>query len=237
MFARLLRVVLAQRCWLCSAKVTGELALCDQCRDGLPVNAIACPGCAEPMPEPGLCGHCLLASPPFDAACVPYVYRQPCRSWVGRFKYGGQLACIGLLGPLFADGLSASAVERPDILLPVPLHPARLRWRGFNQSQLLAQAASRRFNILTRDDVLARVVNTQPQMALKWEERQRNLRGAFAVLRPELVADREVALVDDVMTTGATVAELAKVLKRAGARRVLVWAFARTPDASGAGVA
>jgi ComF family protein len=116
---------------------------------------------------------------------------------------------------------------RPDLILPVPLHPARERERGFNQSLLLARRLGRAWNLPVRADVLARTIATPPQAELDAQARRANVRGAFAVRRPELVAARHVIVVDDVFTTGSTVTACAQILRRGGARTVGVLTVAR----------
>nr|WP_265583829.1 phosphoribosyltransferase family protein [Chitinimonas koreensis] len=139
------------------------------------------------------------------------------------FKYGHDLA---LAHPL-ADGLAraAATAERPELLVAMPLHPARLRERGFNQSQLLAQRLATALGLPLDRHAVRRIKDTPPQASLPWDERRRSIRGAFAVA--DGLAGRHVALVDDVMTTGASLDELARSLLAAGAVRVDCWVAAR----------
>ena len=141
---------------------------------------------------------------------------------IGRFKYGGALHYGALLGRLLGECCRG---RHPDGIVPVPLHPARLAERGFNQATELARQVSRRLDAPVLDDVCRRTVSTPPQAGLPAHERQRNLRGAFAASPG--VAGRRLAVVDDVLTTGSTVEALTLELLRAGAARVEVWAVAR----------
>jgi ComF family protein len=148
------------------------------------------------------------------------------RKAIQLFKYEGKVALAGPLGSLMLT--AGGAVPEADVVMPVPLHPARLREREFNQALLLADAISRRVRLPLSYTNLVRLRETPAQTNLSRAARQRNLRRAFAVLRPDEVAARRVLLIDDVYTTGTTVNECAKVLRKAGAADVYVWTLART---------
>lgn len=170
------------------------------------------------------CGACLRHPPRFDAALCPFHYAYPVDHMVRALKYHGGLAYARILGELLA---ARARVESPlpELLLPVPLADARFRERGYNQAIELGVQLERLLGIELRADVLERTRETSEQAGLARRERRRNIRGAFALLRP--IRARHVALIDDVMTTGSTVNELAKVLKAGGVKRVDVWAIAR----------
>jgi ComF family protein len=168
----------------------------------------------------------LKETPAFDATVAVWSYQWPIDRLIPAWKYRNELT---LTRPL-ADGLAHCATllaDLPDCLLPVPLHPARQRERGFNQSLELANNLARALGVRIEAGLVARIKQTPPQASLPWDERKRAIRNAFSV-RGE-VGGRHIALVDDVMTTGASLHELAKVLKAAGARRVDCWVLARTP--------
>lgn len=148
---------------------------------------------------------------------------------IGRFKYAGALHFGALLGRLLA---AACGGRRPDGLVPVPLHPARLAQRGFNQARELAQPVARAGGLPVLDDACRRVAATPAQAGLTAAQRRRNLRGAFAVTAD--LAGLRLAIVDDVLTTGSTAGALARELLRAGAASVEVWAVARGGTAQGA---
>jgi ComF family protein len=146
---------------------------------------------------------------------------------VSGLKFNGRLADGRLLAALLGEHLEAAKVPLPDLLIPVPLHRERLRERGFNQALELARPLGRRFDIPLDLHSIRRQRETAPQSGLERKARRRNLKGAFILTR-ELEA-KHVALVDDVVTTGSTVSELARMLKRGGVQRVDIWALARTP--------
>ena len=178
------------------------------------------------MPESATCGQCLSEPPAFDASVAAFEYRFPLDRLVQRFKFGGDLAAGRWLGKELARATGGR--ERPELLVAPPLSRARLRGRGFNQAIELARvvAAAHGFRLDAR--AVERVRDTVAQAGLGRRERRANLREVFAVPRP--CPGAHVAIVDDVMTTGATVEAVARALKRAGARRVSAWVVARTPE-------
>jgi len=194
----------------------------------LPANETACSRCAAPLS--GItggeitCGRCLQRAPRFDLAFVPYRYAYPLDQLIRAFKYRGVLAYGRVLGSLLADQLAARASPRPDLIVPVPLHPSRHRERGFNQATELARPISRRLDIPFDARLCKRVRATADQTELDARSRRSNVRGAFEV---EGKLALHVAVLDDVLTTGSTASEIARVLKRAGVRTVEIWAVAR----------
>jgi ComF family protein len=211
---------LPQHCALCSAR-SGTDEVCRACDRAMPRPGLACPCCALPTSQGEICGHCLRHPPPFEATRVAFNYAFPLDRLVQRMKYGGQLACIDYL----ADPLAAAVTCWPDMLLAVPLAPARQRMRGFNQSHELATRVARRHRVPIGGG-LVRARDTPPQATLPWAQRVRNVRGAFRA--DASVTGLRVAIVDDVMTTGATLAAAATAVRRAGARSVEAWVVART---------
>jgi ComF family protein len=221
------RFILPHHCLLCGAAGADGLDLCRDCARELPRNRICCARCALPLPEPAaLCGQCQRRLPPWDAAWVPFRYAWPLDRLESRFKFSANLACGRVLSSLWLREPSPAAL--PDGVVPVPLHPGRLRERGYNQALELARPLAKRLGLTVRLDGLLRQRPTAAQTELGALQRRRNVRGSFAA--GEAIAwPAHVALLDDVMTTGATLAECARVLKRAGVRRVDVWALARAP--------
>lgn len=215
-------------CSLCLAPGSGELDLCEACALDLPRIHQACKRCALPLPSGGvtLCGNCQHQPPYYDAAVAPLRYTFPVNRLIQRFKFQGQLSNSRLLGHLMADSVAQQRAELPDVLLPVPLHQQRLQARGFNQSLVLARYLSRRFNLPIDAHSVIRVKPTSPQMELPLKARKENIRSAFKVRQTFSV--RHVAVVDDVVTTGSTVNELARVLRRVGVQRIQIWSCART---------
>lgn len=216
-------------CLLCGAPGHEGMDLCGPCAAELPRPSGPCPRCGLPLMGDAshLCGHCLSHPPAFDRTWAALTYVWPVDDLVGRFKFQGRLNQGRLLGELMARELGPR-VTRPDCVIPVPLHAHRLRKRGFNQAVELARPLSRALNCPLEILAVRRVRATPPQQTLSAKHRQRNLRGAFHVA--EGFAPAHVALVDDVMTTGSTLDELAGVLKTRGVQRVDVWVLARVPD-------
>jgi ComF family protein len=177
---------------------------------------------AYPVPE---CGQCQQVERPWADLWVPFVYAWPLDGLETRFKFSGSLVAGRVLAECWLD--TGQPPTTPELLLPVPLHTSRLRARGYNQAIELARVLSRRLGIPMRHDVLVRRIRTQAQTELDATTRAHNVRGAFVVRHAP--TQRHVALVDDVMTTGATLGECARVLLDAGVERVDVWALARTP--------
>jgi len=231
LFVSATRLVLPPRCVLCGVEA-GTSELCASCMALLDENLVACARCAQPLPQAApLCGACLRKQPPFDAAFAGYVYQEPFAHLVQRLKFNQSLACARALGPRWATSLRVrrAADERalPQALIPIPLHTSRLRQRGYNQALELARELTATWSIPVLAEGLMRTRATAPQPGLDLDERRRNLRGAFAVGSAAL--PKRVALVDDVMTTGATLAEATKILKRAGVAWVELWVLARRP--------
>jgi ComF family protein len=231
------RLVLPAHCLLCAQDGAGERDLCAGCARDLVRNGCCCPRCAVPLPVPApLCGECLRSAPPFAAAFAPFVYGHPLDLLVAKLKFGSSLAAGRVLSELWLDAISAHAPARPDLLVPVPLHASRLRERGYNQALELARPLARALRIPLAETLLARAKPTAAQTNLDAKTRRRNLRGAFrfdAASAAAAANGTHVALIDDVMTTGATLRECARVLKHAGVARVDVWALARAPSPRG----
>ena len=230
---------------------------CAACDTGLPIDTTrrvcaSCLAAVEP-PRPPLClvcgaplyagdeeercGHCRAAPPAFDSARAITRYRSGAAdsgtdgssavaALLRRHKYGLDQS-LGRALAEYLDAAPALEAGAYDVVIPVPLHRSRLRWRGFNQAALLGAALARRLHCSLDVATLSRVRSTAPQTARDRAQRTRNVRNAFAVRRPSRVAGQRVLLVDDVMTTGATADECARVLRAAGARRIDVLTLAR----------
>ena len=178
-----------------------------------------------------ICGRCLRHPPAFDAALVAVDYAHPWDGLVTRFKFHAALDLADAFAERLLEAATRSATGPPGLLLPAPLSAERLRERGYNQAWELARRLARRLQVPAAADLLLRVRHTPQQMGLPLSERAANVHNAFAVepRRRHELHGREVTLVDDVLTTGATAEEMARVLRDAGAARVQVWALARTP--------
>lgn len=218
-----------QCCELCDAEQAD--VVCRACAQHLPSidAASVCPGCAQP--SAGRCGACLAHPPPYSAVMACFDYRFPLDRLVQSFKFSANLGLVQFFTDAMVravqlrTGRSDSGNMRDALLVPVPLAPKRIAERGFNQSALLATAVGRALDIPVVHDRLRRVRETPPQSGLDGAARRRNLRGAFAY--KEALHGERVILVDDVMTTGTTVAEAAEVLLASGAKDVSVLVVAR----------
>jgi len=224
---QLQRFVLPWRCLLCGAAGDHDIDLCVDCAAELPRNRSCCARCALPLATAALmCGECQRRAPPWSAAWAPFRYGWPLDRLESRYKFGADLAAGRVLSTLWQR--EPCPIDLPQLLLTVPLHHSRLRQRGYNQALELARPLVRELGVPLRHDVLQRLRRTDAQTELDAIGRRRNVRGAFA-MRPGIELPAHIAILDDVMTTGATLAECARVLKRSGVRRVDVWALARAP--------
>jgi ComF family protein len=211
-------------CWERIERISGSC--CRLC--GLPFSEFASIRADRRPVGRSLCGRCRRRVPAFSYARSAARYGEVTREALHAFKFGGRRALAAPLGDLLAEmGTPRLPIGDPDLLVPVPLHPRRERERGFNQSLLLARRLGHTWRLPVRADVLERTVATAPQTELTREARRTNVRGAFALRRPELVAGRHVIVVDDVFTTGSTVSACALCLKRGGASAVGVLTVAR----------
>jgi ComF family protein len=220
-----LDVLGASDCLLCLEPVRQGI-VCNNCERLLAFRGLRCLRCAGPIGVPGTCGRCLRRPPGFDLAVTAFDYRFPIDHLVHRFKFGSDPVAGAFLGDALAR--EAALAERPALLVPSPMSAHRLRERGFNPAAELARRVGRRLRLPVDARAVAKVRHTAPQAGLGQAERQQNLRGAF-VAGPE-VEGLPVAIVDDVMTTGATLATIAGALREAGATRVSGWVVARTPE-------
>jgi ComF family protein len=218
-------VALGNDCLLCGAGCHAPL-ICAACEGALPRLGAACDRCAVPLPQAGTCGECLRHRPAFDEVVATFEYRFPVDRLVQRFKFSADLAAGHWLAMQLLARVGDQA--RPDWIVAPPLAAQRLRRRGFNQALEIAKTMGRRLGVPVALRGLRKLRDTDPQPGLSRRERRANLRGAFGC--DLALSDAHVALVDDVVTTGATADAVARALKAAGAARVSVWAVARTPD-------
>ena len=211
---------MARICRDCSTRFAPAVTRCQRCALRLPAG----------MP---LCGACLREPPPFEHTICAADYGFPWDRLVGSFKFNGRAELAATLARHITAAVLDRALPRPDIVVPVPLSPARLAERGYNQAWELARRVARSLGLPAHADLLLRPVDTPHQAELTRAQRLVNLRAAFMVdtRQRALLAGRRIALVDDVLTTGATAREAARTLLRAGAGAVDVWVLARTPDA------
>ncbi|MCW8195007.1 ComF family protein [Proteobacteria bacterium 005FR1] len=222
-----LDLLLPRRCLLCD-EASSKQMLCAPCRADLPWLANACTRCALPLQdEAEICGRCLGKPPAFDACFAAFHYASPVDRLIGQFKNQRRLSAGKILSRLLLSILAERRARMPDVIAPVPLHWRRQIARGFNQAAFVAGYLARELNV-PLVDLARRSQATPKQQQLDRKQRLRNLRDAFSITAD--VTGRRIALLDDVVTTGATAQALSLALKRAGAARVEVWAIARTPE-------
>lgn len=222
-----------QHCLLCDEAADGSTPICMACETDLPWLGDHCECCALPLPAAGLtCGQCLNQPPAFERVIAPWTYSFPVDSLITRFKHSAKWPFGHLLAELLTQALQHrfdDDLPRPELLVPVPLGNRRLRQRGFNQAAMLARWISASLDIPCDERLLLRTQDTDAQQDLNAEARKKNLRNAFALTPKTSLKGRHLALVDDVLTTGATAQALARLLMDAGAARVDVYCLARTP--------
>lgn len=233
----LLNLLFPEDCLACSAPIARhqECGVCDACWDkalALRIVPPRCACCGLPLlnfegAEEYLCGECMLRPPPFSGARAFGFYTGELGTIIKELKFGGRKKLGELLGPLLVSVFFESwGREDFDFIVPVPLHAKRRRQRGYNQAEVLARVLSRRL-ALPFHSFLKRIRPTLPQVGLSHSQRMENVRNAFRCVAPGAVEKKRILLVDDVMTTGATVASAAKALLEAGALRVSVLTVAR----------
>jgi len=216
------QILPAQPCLQCG-DASPHGSWCEACDAALPyLNQSLCPVCALPTWEGAVCGHCLREPPHFTRTVAAFAYTFPMAQLLQAYKFGEQIK----LAPILAERLAQHIEVLPDCIVPMPLHPLRLRERGFNQSLLLARELGKRLKVPVLPDACQRIRNTAPQSTLALLARGRNMRKAFSC--SAAVAGIHIAVVDDVMTSGASLNELAHALLRAGASEVSNWVVART---------
>lgn len=220
-------------CLLCHSPAPRHQTLCDGCLSDLPWNTHACERCALPLPpELLLCGECRPRPPPQQSAIAPLRYVFPVDSLVAGLKYHRQLAHTPLLSQILLEAIRATDRPLPQLVIPVPLHTRRLAERGYNQSLELARPVARALGLPLETRLVKRERHTLAQRTLDARTRQRNLEKAFTLDTARLKRlghPAHVALVDDVLTTGATVGVIASLLQRHGVTDIDVWCVARTP--------
>lgn len=221
---RLMEFLLPQSCLLCASQAR-SLGICDHCLRDMPWHLDnLCPQCALPSPGNQLCGQCLQSPPAFDSTRCLFQYQFPFSVVLQQYKYGQLLPLARTMGHLLANHVKH--LPPPDCIIPMPLHPQRIKERSFNQSVEIAKVISKQLLITANLHACKRIKPTPPQANLPYKQRIKNMKGAF-----ECAADlqgKHVVLLDDVMTTGASLNALAKTVKDAGASHVECWVIART---------
>ena len=225
--------LLPRHCVMCGLS-SGPENLCRPCAAELPRIGHGCLQCGLPLLNHAdrFCGHCLCKTPPWTWAVAALVYRFPVDQLVCRFKFGRNLACGQILSRELILAVEEKCKKLPACILPVPLHHSRHFSRTFNQADLLARQTGKALGIPVYSSILRRYRRTRAHSGLDAAQRKSNIKGAFECAIParKKAAFSHVALLDDVMTTGATLTECTRVLKKAGAGRVSVWVAARAPE-------
>ena len=237
--AKLLSNLFPSRCILCNQTVkrpvvNEDIELCASCYKTQPFNAICCVRCALPLTEEvsdnTLCGRCIRKLPNYDYAYSVFRYENDIIRLVHQLKFSEKIIYARSIGELLLSAFNSKKLfkaEMPDCLLPVPLHSSRLRRRGFNQSIEIARVIAKRFDIPLEYKAVIRQRSTSAQTGLSAQQRRKNIKGAFSVIGE--INYKHVLIIDDVMTTGSTVNELARVLKKNKVERVSVLSIARAP--------
>ena len=212
-------------CALCNQYHRGRLAVCAECLELLTPIGPACYHCALPLPDDDflVCGHCCKKKPYFHHVIAAYRFEEPLRTLLHEFKYHDGLYLSSFLATLILNAIPTDAAKT-QCLIPVPMHPKRLRQRGFNHAAELAKQLGRALKLPYKLSQCKKIINTVPQVSLNERQRQQNLRNAFLA---EPLPYQHVTLIDDLLTTGSTANELAKILKKQGVARVDVWCCAR----------
>ena len=234
LLGQLLSRVAVQDCYFCG--IASATPLCAPCNAALPrLSEMRCPSCALPSFQSALCGRCLSEKPHYDATVAALAYAYPLDAAIQAFKYQGKLGLARTFAALMGQALAAreaqqreqeAPFEKVDLVIATPLAAARLAERGYNQAHELARLLARQRRLKLEGEAVTRHKHAAPQAELPWKERAKNIRGAYAAARR--FDGLSIAVVDDVMTTGSTLNELAKTLKKAGAVRVTNWVLART---------
>lgn len=225
-----LAFLLKSHCFLCATNHTQKYGLCQACIADLAWSPDkCCPQCG--LNASGeICGRCLSAPPSFDITRAVFLYAYPVDTMIHRYKYGGTLSLSHAFGQLMHDKIQATTpLTPPDLIIPMPMHPTRLKERGFNQAleiaKVLHQSFGQKHGAKLDYKCVLRQTLTPPQASLPLKARVKNIKGAFKVKHP--LNGKRIAIVDDVMTSGASLNELAKTLKQAGATHVECWVIAR----------
>lgn len=219
------RLRLPSICTLCNQYHHEHLAVCAKCYHHIPLVGPACYHCALPLPDGDflICGHCCKKKPFVDQAIAAYRFEEPLRTLLHEFKYHEGLYLCSFLATLILNAIPPAA-HNTQCLIPVPMHPKRLRQRGFNQAAEITKQLAQRLKLPYDLSNCKKIINTVPQASLNAEQRRKNLQQAF---HTPALPYQHVTLVDDLLTTGSTVNELANMLKKQGVTRVDVWCCAR----------
>jgi len=217
---------LASVCVLCNQKHFDSFPVCDSCQLLLTPLGTACQFCANPLTDERLliCGQCIKEKPFIDKAIIPYQFSDIFRYLLHQFKYQKAIYLSQFFAELMLRELKKTKLDI-DCLMPIPMHPARLKERGFNQTVLLTKYLSKKLNIPYDLKACIKHKDTQAQANLNADNRKKNIKDSFSLLK---LSHKKIMLIDDLFTTGSTANELAKTLKKAGAEEVILCCLGRT---------
>lgn len=221
------RLSLPSICTVCNQFHKGSMAVCTFCMKFMTPLGLRCKQCAYPLPQTNylLCGQCIKKPPYFDNAYIGYQYNEPLRGLLHQFKYRNNLYLGSFLSHLIRHTLPNITQDSPTpCLIPIPMHPQKIKQRGFNQAAVLAKLLAKQLHVAYDLTNCKKIINTVPQASLNGEQRQKNLHLSFAV---NSIPYSHVILIDDLLTTGSTANELAHMLKQAGVARVDISCCAR----------
>lgn len=221
-------LLLPHQCIVCSKPTfSNDLYCCELCFDQLPFQQNACSVCGQQFnAQSDTCGQCISNPPEFESCFCAFTYQNPIRELIQSFKYKQQPALATLLGRLLYQEIYDQQLELPDALIPVPMHFSRLGERGYNQAQLLATEVGKLSNIKVDNHLIKKTTITPTQASLSRKQRIRSIKGSFVATQNTPYSN--VAIIDDVVTTGATISEITKILKEKGVDSIQVWAIAHT---------
>ncbi len=227
LFSVLIDKLLPYQCALCADSTHNSFGLCQGCMAELPFIYRACTRCSLPITYSGLlCGKCLINPPVYDECHAIFAYQPPLNYLISACKFHHKLNYTRLLGLLMAKSLPTRLKVLPELLIPVPLHKRRLAERGYNQSLEIARPISKSLHIPIDYNCCSRIRSTIAQTGLTGKKRQQNIKNAFAITQK--INAKHIAIIDDVVTTGSTVAELSKLMRAQGVQHIQVWCCART---------
>jgi len=227
---KLQSVLFSPTCILCGQLTHTTASLCPECTTELPYNKQCCSCCSIPLDQKTqkklLCGACQKQPLSYQYSQIPLIYKKPINRFIQNFKFNNDFVTGKILCDIFESRLPNVSKIKPQALVPVPLHPSRIRLRGYNQALWLANRLSKFTGIKVDNNLIKRIKKTSPQQELKSKQRRTNLKDAFQLNKT--IHYKSIAIIDDVVTTGTTVSEIAKLFKKEGVAQIEVWALART---------
>lgn len=217
------KLLLPHFCVLCHKPSHREMDLCLACENQLPFLKNACHICASPLPENNtICGQCLTRKKPFDQTISIFKYEPPVSAMITGLKFSAKLHYATLFGKLLARKI----IQKPELIIPIPLHKNRLKERGFNQSLEIAKQIGKQLNIPIDVKSCQRIIHTQPQAQIPAKDRKKNVQNAFGMVQK--ISTNHIAVIDDVVTTGHTISSFCQMLKQQGVQHIDVWCIAKT---------